>query len=251
MQSEPRPPSRIPKGLVLRFLVLVAIIAGGFALLRWSPWAHYFSREEIPLVLARLRGTWWAPLLLLAAYAVLSPLGVPASPLMIAGGAVFGTVMGSVYNLVGLVIGGASTYGLGRVLGRDLIVHLAGRQVKRVERAISRHGGFFGLAGVRFLPIPYALVNYCAAFAGVPFGLFIGSTAFGLCITVPIYTYFADVLANAASGHRTGIIVKFVLAVILLLVLTWSPRIWQARQRRARYLRLRADRARRRPPAGR
>jgi uncharacterized membrane protein YdjX (TVP38/TMEM64 family) len=221
---------------------LVVILGGGFALLRWPPVAQYLTQAGIQRLQAHLQGTWWAPVALLAAYAILSPLGVPASPLMLAGGILFGTVMGSVYNLIGLVMGGATTYGLGRLLGRDLIVHLAGPQVKKVERAISRHGGFWGLVSIRFFPLPYFLVNYCAAFTGIPFPLFIGSTAFGLCITVPIYTYFADTLTHAASGDRAGVILKFVIAVILLLILTLSPRFWQARKRRERYQRVLAQR---------
>lgn len=243
----PRPAARVPRRLVLRFAALVVILVGGFALLRWPPVAQYLTQAGILRLQGRLQGTWWAPVALLAAYAILSPLGLPASPLMLAGGMLFGTVMGSLYNLLGLVLGGATTYGLGRLLGRDLIVHLAGPRVKKVERAISKHGGFWGMVSLRFFPLPYFLVNYCAAFAGISFPLFIGSTAFGLCITVPIYTYFADTLTHAASSDRAGVILKFVIAVILLLALTLSPRAWQARKRRERYRRVTAERKGRAP----
>jgi phospholipase D1/2 len=239
--SEPVP--RVPLGLVLRFLALVAIIGGGFALLRWSPLAHYVSPKEIPQLLARLRGTWWAPLLLFAAYAVLSPIGFPASPLMVAGGAVFGTVLGTAYNLFGLLLGASTTYALGRLLGRDLVIHIAGKQVKRVERVILRQGGFWGMVGIRFVPAPFALTNYCAAFAGIPYGLFVGSTAVGLAITTPVYTYFADILAHAASGARTGIYLQFAGAILLLIIATLSPRILRARKRRQRYRQILAMRA--------
>lgn len=231
---------------MLRFIALVVILGGGFALLRWPPVAQYLTQAGIQRLHGRLQGAWWAPAALLAAYAVLSPLGLPASPLMLAGGMLFGTVQGSLYNILGLVLGGATTYWLGRLLGRDLIVHLAGAKVKKVERAISRRGGFWGLVSIRFFPLPYFLVNYCAAFAGIRFPLFIGATAFGLCITVPIYTYFADILTHAASGDRAGVLVKFAVAVVLLLALTLSPRVWQARKRRERYRRLISERARRR-----
>ena len=240
----------MPKGLVLRFLALVLIVGGGFALLRWSPLAHYVSVQEIPQLLARLRGTWWAPLLLFAAYALLSPLGFPASPLMVAGGAVFGTVLGTVYNLFGLVLGASTTYVLGRVLGRDLIVHLAGKQVKRVERAITRHGGFWGMVGIRFVPAPFALANYCAAFAGISYGLFVASTAVGLAITTPVYTYFADMAAHAAAGARTGIYLQFAAALSLLIAAMLGPRIWRARQRRKRYWQLMAARREKPSSAG-
>ena len=243
MEGKPR----LPAGLVLRFLVLVAIIAGGFAVLRWSPLSLYVSREQIPLLLARLRGTWWAPVLLFAAYAVLSPLGFPASPLMVAGGAVFGTVLGTIYNLLGLVLGASTTYWLGRLLGRDLVVHVAGRQVKRVERVILRHGGFWGMVGIRFVPAPFALTNYCAAFAGVPYGLFVTSTTVGLAITTPVYTYFADTLAHAATGARTGIYLQFAAAIGLLVAATLAPRLWRARQRRERYRQVVEMRRARRP----
>lgn len=235
---------------MLRFLALVVILGGGFALLRWPPVAQYLTQAGILKLQGRLQGAWWAPVALLAAYAVLSPVGVPASPLMLAGGMLFGTVKGSLYNLLGLVLGGATTYWLGRFLGRDLIVHLAGAKVKKVERAISRRGGFWGMVSLRFFPLPYFLVNFCAAFAGIRFPLFIGSTTVGLCITVPIYTYFADTLAHAGSGDRAGVLVKFVVAVVLLLALTLSPRLWQARKRRERYLRVTAERAARRSHAG-
>jgi uncharacterized membrane protein YdjX (TVP38/TMEM64 family) len=246
--------------MVVRFAVLVLIVGGGFALLRWPPVAQYFTQAGIQQLQDLLQGIWWTPLALLVAYAVLSPLGMPASPLMLAGGILFGTVMGSVYNLIGLVMGGATTYGLGRVLGRDLIVHVAGPKVKKVERAVERHAGFWGMVSIRFFPLPYFLVNYCAAFTGIPFPLFLGSTAFGLCITVPIYTYFADTLAHATSGNRAAVLVKFVIAVVLLLALTLSPRIWQGRKRRERYRQVMAARRARaatpvpapsRPPAGR
>jgi uncharacterized membrane protein YdjX (TVP38/TMEM64 family) len=246
--AEILPASRsIPRGLLLRFLALLVIVIGGFAFLRWSPWAHYFSREEIPLVLGRLRGTWWAPAALVAAYALLSPLGAPVSALMFAGGAVFGTVLGSLYNLIGLTIGGAATYWLGRLLGRDLIVHLAGRQMKRVERAVARHAGFWGMVGIRFVPIPYALVNYSAAFTGIRFGLFLGSTVIGILITVPIYSYFAATITHAAAGARGGLYLQFALAVALLVSLTAIPRILQARRRRERYREALAHRRARAP----
>jgi len=102
------------------------------------------------------------------------------------------------------------------------------------------------------VPAPFALTNYCAAFAGIPYGLFVGSTAVGLAITTPVYTYFADILAHAASGARTGIYIQFAAAIALLIAATLTPRLLRARKRRARYqqlLAMRANRAVRLRPA--
>lgn len=232
---------RVPRHLLLRFLALVVIVGAGFAVLRWTPLADYLTVEKVSVVLERLRGAWWAPVALIASYVILCPLGVPASPMMIAGGMVFGVFQGSVYNVVGVFLGGATTYFMGRGLGRDFVLHLVGNRLKKVERAIARRG-FWGLVGARFLPLPYPLVNYCAALAGVRPALFLTTTAIGLIPGVTVFTYFAALLTRAASGDRSGIILQFAVASVLLLLLTFIPQIWTMRKRRQRYQELRGRR---------
>jgi phospholipase D1/2 len=229
------PAPRIPRHLLLRFLVLVLIVGTGFAVLRWSPLAGWLNKETITATFDRLRDTWWAPALLVLSYVVLCPLGVPATPMMIAGGMVWGVLRGSVYNVLGIFLGAASTYWLGRVLGREFVLHLFGRRLRRVERMVARRGGFWSLAGVRFLPLPFALVNYCAAFVGIRPGLFLGSTAMGLSLTVPVFTYFAHALSQAATGSRSEVYVQLGVAMLLLMLITFLPRLWQARKRKERY----------------
>jgi uncharacterized membrane protein YdjX (TVP38/TMEM64 family) len=172
---------------------------------------------------------------LVLSYVVLCPIGVPATPMMVAGGMVWGVVWGSVYNVLGIFLGAASTYWLGRVLGRDLILHLFGRKLRRVERMVARRGGLWSLAGVRFLPLPFALVNYCAAFVGIRPGLFLSSTALGLSLTVPIFTYFAHALSQAATDDRSEVYIQLGVAMVLILSVTFLPRLWQARKRKERY----------------
>jgi uncharacterized membrane protein YdjX (TVP38/TMEM64 family) len=231
----------IPRHLLLRFFVLVAIVVTGFAVLRLTPLHQYLTVQKVSALLDQLRGLWWAPAALILSYIVLCPLGVPASPMMIAGGMVFGPVWGSVYNVLGTFLGGTATYFMGRGLGRDFVRHLAGNKLKRVERLISRRG-FWGLVGIRFLPIPYPLVNYTAALTGIRPGLFMTTTAIGLIPGATVYTYFAALLPKAASGDLSGIVGKLAIASGTLLLLTFIPQIWTARKRRERYRELRAQR---------
>jgi phospholipase D1/2 len=247
--SQLQPAPRVPRHLLLRFLVLVLIVGTGFAVLRWSPLAGWLNKETITAGFERLRDTWWAPALLVLSYVVLCPLGVPATPMMIAGGVVWGVLRGSVYNVLGIFLGAASTYWLGRVLGRDFVLHLFGRRLRRVERMVARRGGFWSLAGVRFLPLPFALVNYCAAFVGIRPGLFLSSTALGLSLTVPIFTYFAHALSQAATGRRSEVYIQLGVALALLMSVTFLPRLWQARKRKERYRAVLAKRRTRRVPA--
>lgn len=222
---------RVPRRLLFRFLILVLLVGTGFALLRWSPLAGYMTKDTLISTFATLRSSWWAPFALIAAYTILLPLGVPASPLVVAGGLVFGVVQGAVYNVTGTFLGAAVTYFLGRWLGRDFVVHLAGKRLKKVERVIARRG-FWGLVGVRFLPLPFALVNYCASLAGVRPGLFLTTTALGTALPVILFTYFADTLSRAATGDRSGIYLQLAAALLLLLLISFIPPYWTGRQRK-------------------
>ena len=236
---------RIPRHLLLGFAILIVIVAGGFAALRWTPLAGVLTKDAVLATLERLRGTWWAPALLIGFYVALCPLGFPASPLMVAGGMVFGAVLGSVYNFAGVFLGGAVTYYLGRHLGRDFVRHLGGKRMRKVERAIHQQGDFWSLVGIRFLPLPYVLVNYCAALAGISPSRFLSSTGTGLAMTIPIFTYFAATLTRAASGARSGIYLQFGVAITLLVLVTLLPRVWAGRKRRARYREILAERTQR------
>jgi uncharacterized membrane protein YdjX (TVP38/TMEM64 family) len=239
--TEPRAAPRLPRRVLLRFLVLVVLVAVGFVAVRFSPLADVLTVEKVSAVLAELRQAWWAPALLIAAYVVLCPLGLPASVLMITGGLVFGVLHGSVYNIVGVFLGGASTYFVGRTLGRELVVHLIGHRLKKVERVIARRG-FWSLVGVRFVPLPFPLVNYCCALAGVRPALFLTTTFLGIVPTVVLFTYFADALSRAATGDRGGVLLQLAVASVLLLAATIVPQVIQGRRRRARYRGLREQR---------
>jgi uncharacterized membrane protein YdjX (TVP38/TMEM64 family) len=154
---------------------------------------------------------------------------------------VFGPVIGSVYNILGTFLGGTVTYYLGRGLGHDFVLHLLGHRLKRVERFIARRG-FWSMVGARFLPVPFPLLNYSMALAGIRPALFLVTTAIGLIPGVAIFTYFASLLTKAASGHRSGIVVQFAIASLLMLLLTFIPQIWMGRKRRERYRRVREAR---------
>lgn len=237
------PHRRVPRHALMRAAVLALIVLVGFAVLRWSPLSRFLTKEAILATLDQLRGAWWSPIALIAGYAVLCPVGFPPSPLMVAGAVIFGPVYGSLYNILGIFSGAASTYYLGRHLGRDLVVHLAGKRMKRVERALTRRGGVWSLAGVRFLPLPFVLVNYAAALAGIRPGLFLGSSLLGLTLSVPIFTYFSWAIARAATGDRSGVYVQLAVALTLLISMTLVPRFLAARKRRERYRGLRSARA--------
>jgi phospholipase D1/2 len=233
---------RIPRRALWRFVALVALMAGAIALLRFSPLAEHLEPERLLNELRALRGVWWAPLVLVGLFAVLAPLGAPVSPLVFSGGVVFGSILGSLYNTLGLLVGATIAFLVARALGRELVEHIFGARLKRVEKRLARRG-FWALVQVRLLPIPFVIVNVGAAVTGVPFLQFVASSLCGLLPSTVIYTYFSSSIASSVAGEREGILIRVGLALALLFSLTLLPGLLRGRLRRQRLATLRAQRS--------
>lgn len=206
--------------------LLVTLLVGGALLLRFTLLGELWRAEAVGEALAAVRGAAWGPALLLILYLVTSPLVLPLTPLIFAGGLLYGPLYGALWNILGAVAGSAVTYGLGRALGRDTVTHWLGPgRIARVDGLLARHA-FWSLVRVRFLPVPAALVNYAAALAGVRPAVFLTSSVLGLVPAVGILTWFAAELVAAAEGERTGVLIRLGIALALLLLITLAaPRL--------------------------
>lgn len=240
----------LPPKAIVRFALLGLFLVAGFLLLRWPPVAEFLTRDNIMLHLDQVRGRWWAPLALIATFMVLVTLGMPVSPILIVGGAIFGTWFGTLYNVIGILAGAWISFSLGRVLGRDFISHLAGDKLRRVERMLKRRG-FWPLVSLRLLPVPFAATNYAAAFAGLPTGLFLVTSAIGLVPSTLLHTFFASWMARAEDSQRVTVGILWGATWLLVAALFAIPGWLEARGRRQRYQQLLEHRqARRREPVG-
>lgn len=217
----PEPASRL-RGALLRFGLFALVVAALAAVLLLTPAGDYLEREKAAELLGQLRQAWWAPLALIGGYLVIAPSGVPISPLIFAGGAVFGPLWGWIYNTVGSILGALVSFGLAHALGKELVEQVAGEsRIQRAEAMLERHG-FWSLVGLRFMPIPFALFNYSAALAGLRFGKFLATSAIGLVPSILMWTYLYHALASAATaGEREALVrnVGLVVGMIALLLL--------------------------------
>jgi uncharacterized membrane protein YdjX (TVP38/TMEM64 family) len=231
----------VPRRALVRFAILVGLVVGGFAALRWTPLAGMLTERNLLAYRDLLRHSWWAAPGLVLAYVLLCPLGFPALLPMITGGIVFGPLWGSIYNILGTWLAGTVTYFLGRALGRDFVMRIGGKRLKKIEQRVSRRG-FWSLVGIRFLPLPFFVVNYCAALAGIAPGLFLTTMLIGLTPINIVYAYFSSTLLEAAGAQRSQVILRLTAVSLALAFLTVFPQLWAGRQRKRRYAELLARR---------
>jgi len=139
----------------------------------------YSSRSEVKAFLNRFGP--YAPLpfiVLQALQVVFAP--VPGEATGFLGGYVFGTWLGCLYSSIGLIIGYAMAFGLGRWLGSHVVRRLVSDAVYHKFDFVARAGGEL-IALVCFL-IPGFPKDYLCFLLGVspmPFGVFLLITAFG------------------------------------------------------------------------
>lgn len=245
---EPHAPGSLRRA-GLRFAALVALLAGGFAALRWTPLGELLTAERLQAALADLRGAWWAPGVHVGLCIGLGAVGVPATPLLVAGAAIFGTLWGTLWNWLGILAASIAGFGLAHRLGREFVERVGGDKVRRAEQVLARRG-FLPLVAARFLPIPFSLVNAAAAVVGVRFGRFVAASAVGLLPPIAILTYFTDALLEAATGDRAAIVRQLVAVLIGAALLVFAPIAVRRRWRARRLVDLRRRRSdREEPPA--
>ncbi len=224
-----------------RLALLAFLVVGGFLAVRATPLSELFSDGALESVIGLARETWWAPWLLIGLYVVLAPLGVPIGPLFIYG-AFFGAFLGTIYGIIGHLLGAAVSYQLARTIGREAVIHLAGRRLRRVERVFERRG-FWPLVQTRLLPIPFAVVNFGAALAGVKPMRFLATSVLGMVPSITLHTYFLSRLLETPPGGRLPLMLPYMASFGLLNLALSLPWLRSRMQRRERYRKLVACRA--------
>ena len=77
------------------------------------------------------------------------------------------------------------------------------------------------MARSRFLPIPFAIINFGAALAGVRWPTFITASAIGLFPSAFIWTYFGYAIFSVTTADRAEVVRNLIIALALALTLTF------------------------------
>lgn len=226
----PGAPCRGRAVMRVALLVLVLALAAGVA---WKSGAYRLTdRATLAAAVERVRG---APLLVpsfVVAYAVAVTFALPAAPLTLAGGALFGFWWGTLLNWSGATLGALLAYLFAGTLCGEPCRALLGRRAETLGQ-LAAERGFMATLRLRLIPVvPFSLLNYAAAFAGVRGRDFALATALGIIPGTAIYTYFADALLGGAGEAGRDAFVRVAIAGALLLALSFVPALVQRRRRR-------------------
>jgi uncharacterized membrane protein YdjX (TVP38/TMEM64 family) len=163
------------------------------------------------------------PVLYVAAEAAIALLFLPRSAGAIVAGALFGTAAGTLLTWLGLMLGAAGAFAIGRGARRagNRFKHLAPERsraqiadwVKRLDRWMERRGSL-ALLYSRLIPgMPFTSINYAAGMTPIRWRPYLVATAIGVLPGAYLLVALGGSLAHPTS-------VRFIVVVILIVALS-------------------------------
>jgi len=207
------------RGLILRLTTVAALVVA----IVWLGRHREFFQVAI---LKRELGHFgrWAPVLFVVLYALSAVLFVPGSVLTMAGGALFGSVVGTLWNLIGATVGATLAFTIARYIVSDWVSARAGERLAALMRGVEEEGWRF-VAFVRLVPVfPFNLVNYAFGLTRIRLGEYVIASFVCTAPGAFAYTYLGYAGREAASG-QAGAIRKALLALALLATVAFLPRL--------------------------
>lgn len=165
-----------------------------------------------------------APLWFVLAYAAATVLFAPGSILTLAGGALFGPLLGTLYNLTGATLGAALAFLIARYLAGNWVANRAGGRLQHMIDGVEKEGWRF-VAFVRLVPLfPFNILNYALGLTRIKFVHYLLATYVCMLPGALAYTYLGYTGREAVGGGG-DVIQKSLLALALLAAVMFLPRL--------------------------
>ena len=157
-----------------------------------------------------------------ALYVFAELIAIPATPLTLMAGCLFGTTRGAAVVLVAGAVAAALGFGIGRAVLRERVEGVLDDKpaFRRLDRAVGAGGrkGLRLLVLARLAPVfPFSLLNYFYGASSIPFPTFLGGTLLGFVPTTLIYVYTGLAGKELVLGGATQPWFVYVGSVLLLL----------------------------------
>ena len=166
-----------------------------------------------------LRAGWFGPLLFIAIYTVRPLVLFPATVLTLGAGLVFGPVLGIIYTIIGSNLSAMVAFVVGRFLGEGL---LDGERTKGIVQRYTdrlRNNSFETVLIMRFVFLPYDLVNYLCGVLQIDWKAFLLATAIGsIPGTIAIVLAGSSIQGDLSQGLPSFDPRVFGVSVVLLVI---------------------------------
>lgn len=146
------------------------------ALTLFSSTAFFFHKYAPQIISFVEQLGWLAPVLFIIIYCLATILFVPTMVITLAGGALFGPILGTLLNLLGATWGAACSFLITRYFSENWLSKNKNGNVMKFVRGVEQKG-WISVAVLRLFPIvPFNLVNYGLGMTGIRFRTYLFTT---------------------------------------------------------------------------
>jgi uncharacterized membrane protein YdjX (TVP38/TMEM64 family) len=208
-----------------RILVACVLCAGIAAALVWR---DRISIETLTAWVAQ--AGWIAPLVFIAGYAIATVFFLPGLVFTLTGGALFGPVYGTLYNLAGATLGATLAFLMARYLAHDWVARRAGGRLQQLVSGVEREGWRF-VAFVRLVPLfPFNLLNYALGLTRIRLSHYVITSFIFMAPAGAAYTYLGYA-GRELAGAGEDVVRKALLALAAIATVAFMSRLLIHRRR--------------------
>ncbi|MFQ5687312.1 MAG: TVP38/TMEM64 family protein [Candidatus Scalindua sp.] len=215
------------KKSIIKFVILIMILAGAFFAFRYTPLSHYTRKETLLNLLAQFREHWWGPVGFIIIYGIGCVFALPGSLLTLCGGAIFGVAWGTFYNILASNLGATLAFLMARYFGRDFVARLMKGRIESFDEKVAGHGFRF-IFTLRLIPlVPFNGLNFGSGLSRIKYRDYLLGSVIGMLPGTFIYTYFADALLSGVTGSGKKAMANLIIASALLILISFTPTIYK------------------------
>ena len=168
----------------------------------------------------------WAPIGFVVIYAAATVLFFSGAILSLAGGALFGPVWGTIWNLSGATLGAMAAFLLARTVAGEWVALRVGGRLRRLVDGVTAEGWRF-VALMRLVPlVPFNLLNYALGLTGISLPAYIVTSIVCMLPGAVAYTWLGYAGRSAAAGD-TGGLRYGLLGLGVLAMIAFLPRLFR------------------------
>ena len=167
---------------------------------------------------------WAAPLVFIAGYAIATVFFMPGLLFTLAGGALFGPVFGTLYNLAGATLGAMLAFLAARYIASDWATRRAGKRLRQLVEGVENEGWRF-VAFVRLVPLfPFNVLNYALGLTRIRLLTYVVTSFVFMAPGGAAYTYLGYAGRELVAGGE-DIVKKALLAIAVVATVAFGSRI--------------------------
>lgn len=205
--------------LIITVCILVIVIIG---IVKSGTLDYLKDRQKLEILIKSL-GV-WGPIAYIGLYAIITTTCVSVLPLTLAGGLIFGAIMGIIYTAIGAGLGLSLSFLIARYIARKPIEEKFGNTevFKKINEGV-KNDGWFILATTRLLPVfPFGIQNYVYGLTPISF---IQYSILSTIFILPGTSVFVLLAGAVASGDTKTAIKMSIVASLIFFGLTIITKI--------------------------